>query len=177
MKKSILLSMLFVFCFSFAVFGQDEVADAEVEELSEVPSLDELLERPKGIKVESVDAFSKASFDLYDKVIETRKAGEADGWPDQGIKVARFGKEYLMLVKATVELAMDIKSVPKLKLIPATIRFASAKKAISHSSAHIRYMKEQFTAEQWAEYEGMLVAEDVEEEATTEEPADDGDGK
>jgi hypothetical protein len=176
MKKSILLSLLLMLSFSFTAFAQDEGDDGEaIEELSEVPSLDELLERPKDIKVESIDKFKNASFDLYDKVIETRKAGESDGWPDQGVKVASFYKEYFGLVKATVIMAKDIKSVPKLKLIFATKNFIASKRAISHSSAHIRYMKEQFTAEQWAEYEGMLAADEGEE--STEEPADDGDGK
>ena len=180
MKKSILISFLLMLFVSVSVFAQEE--DEAIEELDEVPSLDELLERPKDIKVPSVDEFKNASFNLYDKVIEVRKAGEADGWPEQGIKVARFGKEYLMLVKATVVMAKDVKTVPKLKLPFAIKNFVQSKKAISHSSAHIRYMKEQFSAEEWAKFEEMLAAEEAgegeaTEEAPEEEVEEEGDGK
>lgn len=168
--------MLFV---SVTAFAQEE--DAAIEELDETPTLDELLERPKDIKVPTVDEFKNASFNLYDKVVEVRKAGETDGWPEQGIKVARFGKEYLMLIKATVLMAKDVKTVPKLKLPFAIKNFVQSKKAISHSSAHIRYMKEQFSAEEWAKFEEMLATEEANEgeatEEVSEEVTEEGDGR
>jgi hypothetical protein len=174
MKKSILLSLFFILFASFAVMAQEE-AEAEIEELDAPPSLDELLEQPKDIKVEIVDNFTKASFDFYNKVIEVRKAGEANGWPEQGVKVATFGKEYFGLAKAAIMLAKDIKTVPKLKIPFAMKNFIMSKKALSHSSAHIKYMKSQFSAEDWAAYEAMAAAE---EKAEGEEaPAEDGDGE
>jgi len=174
MKKSILLSLFFMLFASFAIMAQD---DAEIEELDAPPSLDELLLRPNDIKVPIVDDFKNASFNLYDKVIEARKNGETGGWSDeQGLKVAKFTPEYLKLIKATVIMAKDIKTVPKLKLPFAIKNFVNSKKAISHSNAHIKYMKSQYTAEQMAKYEEMVkTMEDVpaEEPAT---PAADGDG-
>ena len=136
---------------SVTVFAQEE--DEAIEELTEVPSLDDLLERPKDIKIDRIDDFKNSSFDLYDKVIETRKAGEENGWPEQGVQIGEFSDEYLSLVKSTALMAKEIKSVPKLKLIFATKNFAASKKAIAHSAAHIKYMRSQFSDEEWKEVE------------------------
>jgi len=178
MKKSILLSLFFMLFASYAVLAQED--DAAIEELDAPPSLDELLTRPNDIKVPIVDDFKNASFNLYDKVIEARKAGEAGGWGDeQGLKVAKFTPEYLKLIKATVVMAKDIKTVPKLKLPFAIKNFVSSKKAISHSNAHIKYMKSQYSAEQMAKYEEMVKSmgeETPAEEVPAEPAAEDGDG-
>ena len=170
MKKSILISFLLMLFVSVSVFAQEE-EDATIEELDSPPSLDELLERPKDIKVESIDLFKNASFDLYDKVIETRKEGEANGWPDQGRDVVMYGKEYRKLVAATAVMAKDIKSVPKLKLIFATKNFVASKKALTHSAAHIKYMRAQYSDEEWNAIETAA------ESSTGEEESSDGGGK
>jgi hypothetical protein len=162
MKKTILLSLLMMLFASVAIYAQD---DEGVEELDEVPSLDELLERPNDSGISEVDNFKNASFNLYDKVIETRKAGEENGYSEQGTKIVSYGKEVLMVIKTSVELGKNIKKLkPKLKLPKAIPAFITAKKALSHSRAHIKYMKSQFTEEELAEFEMMLEAEGEEGE-------------
>lgn len=161
MKKSILLSLLMMFWASAALYAQDD----DIEELDETPSLDELLERPDNSGVAEVDAFKNASFDLYDKVISSRKAGEENGYAEQGKAIVAYGKEVLIVIKTSVELGKNIKKLkPKTKLPKAIKGFVVSKKALSHSRAHIKYMKSQFTEEELAEFEMMLEAEGDEAE-------------
>ncbi|MEQ9231597.1 MAG: hypothetical protein RIF46_13015 [Cyclobacteriaceae bacterium] len=171
MKKSILLSLFMMLWASVALFAQDD----DVEELDEVPSLDELLERPEDSGIAEADNFKNAAFNLYDKVIATRKAGEENGWTEQGTKIVSYGKEVIMVIKTSVELGKNVKKLsPKTKLPKAIKGFIVAKKSLSHSRAHIQYMKSQFSEEELKEFEMMLKTE---EEAAGEEGEGDGEGE
>jgi hypothetical protein len=144
------------------IYAQDD--EAEIEELDEVPSLDDIIDRPGDSGSSQADDFKNAVFDLYDKVIESRIAGEANGYAEEGPKLVSYGLEVGQLIKSFGILMRNRNNLDGNRLQKGKAYLflsTSVRKALAQTLAHYKYMKSQFTDEEWAAME-MEAAKDSE---------------
>jgi len=138
---------------TFTVTAQEE----------EIPEIKEFNRPSNSSGIKQADKVVEAAYNFYDKVIETRKKGDENGYQEEGMSIFRFEKEGGKLVMETAKLTEGGLKGGFVNKKKAQLNLGKATLAVNHALKQIKYMKSQFTPEEQAELESALKAEEGED--------------